>query len=88
MIQENCVAYQKTKFPFSETSVFITVFIPFGLCLPSSRKDPIIVPRPSLAATLHLSLQAQIVTHTFILEAVAGEWICMHVFWLADKTFP
>ncbi|XP_053181829.1 glycerol-3-phosphate acyltransferase 2, mitochondrial [Scomber japonicus] len=37
-----------------------------------SRKDPIIVPRPSLAATLHLSLQAQIVTHTFILEAVAA----------------
>ncbi|XP_074495436.1 glycerol-3-phosphate acyltransferase 2, mitochondrial isoform X1 [Sebastes fasciatus] len=37
-----------------------------------SRKDPLIVPRPSLAATLHLTLQAQIVTHTFILEAVGA----------------
>ncbi|XP_044231784.1 glycerol-3-phosphate acyltransferase 2, mitochondrial isoform X3 [Thunnus albacares] len=37
-----------------------------------SRKDPFIVPRPSLAATLHLTLQAQIVTHTFILEAVGA----------------
>lgn len=45
---------------------------PFGSCLPP-RKDPFIVPRPSLAATLHLTLQAQIVTHTFILEAVGGE---------------
>ena len=41
--------------------------------LSSSRKDPFIVPRPSLAATLHLALQAQIVTHTFVLEAVGGE---------------
>lgn len=46
---------------------------PFGSCLPPSRKDPFIVSRPSLAATLHLTLQAQIVTHTFILEAVGGE---------------
>lgn len=46
---------------------------PFASCLPPSRKDPFIVPRPSLAATLHLTLQAQIVTHTFILEAVGGE---------------
>ncbi|XP_026198340.1 glycerol-3-phosphate acyltransferase 2, mitochondrial isoform X2 [Anabas testudineus] len=37
-----------------------------------SRKDPFIVPRPALAATLHLTLQAQIVTHTFILEAVGA----------------
>ncbi|KAM7019023.1 glycerol-3-phosphate acyltransferase 2, mitochondrial [Tautogolabrus adspersus] len=37
-----------------------------------SRKDPFIVPRPSLAATLHLTVQAQIVTHTFILEAVGA----------------
>ncbi|XP_071339341.1 glycerol-3-phosphate acyltransferase 2, mitochondrial isoform X2 [Trachinotus anak] len=37
-----------------------------------SRKDPFIVPRPSLAATLHLALQAQIVTHAFILEAVGA----------------
>ncbi|KAF3851277.1 hypothetical protein F7725_013049 [Dissostichus mawsoni] len=37
-----------------------------------SRKDPFIVPRPSLAATLHLSLHAQIVTHSFILEAVGA----------------
>uniref|UniRef100_A0A4W6CBL9 Glycerol-3-phosphate acyltransferase 2, mitochondrial n=1 Tax=Lates calcarifer TaxID=8187 RepID=A0A4W6CBL9_LATCA len=37
-----------------------------------SRKDPFIVPRPSLAATLHLDLHAQIVTHTFILEAVGA----------------
>ncbi|XP_070761074.1 glycerol-3-phosphate acyltransferase 2, mitochondrial [Enoplosus armatus] len=37
-----------------------------------SRKDPFIAPRPSLAATLHLTLQAQIVTHTFILEAVGA----------------
>ncbi|XP_042344720.1 glycerol-3-phosphate acyltransferase 2, mitochondrial [Plectropomus leopardus] len=37
-----------------------------------SRKDPFIVPRPSLAATLHLTLQARIVTHTFILEAVGA----------------
>uniref|UniRef100_A0A8C4IJZ4 Glycerol-3-phosphate acyltransferase 2, mitochondrial n=1 Tax=Dicentrarchus labrax TaxID=13489 RepID=A0A8C4IJZ4_DICLA len=33
---------------------------------------PFIVPRPSLAATLHLALQAQIVTHTFILEVVGA----------------
>ncbi|XP_032371862.1 glycerol-3-phosphate acyltransferase 2, mitochondrial isoform X2 [Etheostoma spectabile] len=37
-----------------------------------SRKDPFIVPRRSLAATLHLTLQAQIVTHTFISEAVGA----------------
>ncbi|XP_034397131.1 glycerol-3-phosphate acyltransferase 2, mitochondrial [Cyclopterus lumpus] len=37
-----------------------------------SRRDPSIVPRPSLAASLHLALQAQIVTHTFILEAVGA----------------
>ncbi|XP_051279450.1 glycerol-3-phosphate acyltransferase 2, mitochondrial isoform X2 [Dicentrarchus labrax] len=37
-----------------------------------SGKDPFIVPRPSLAATLHLALQAQIVTHTFILEVVGA----------------
>nr|XP_046243855.1 glycerol-3-phosphate acyltransferase 2, mitochondrial isoform X2 [Scatophagus argus] len=37
-----------------------------------SRKDPFIVPRPSLDATLHLALQAQIVTQTFILEAVGA----------------
>ncbi|XP_040011477.1 glycerol-3-phosphate acyltransferase 2, mitochondrial isoform X2 [Xiphias gladius] len=37
-----------------------------------SGKDPFIVPRPSLAATLHLAHQAQIVTHTFILEAVGA----------------
>ncbi|XP_039658566.1 glycerol-3-phosphate acyltransferase 2, mitochondrial isoform X2 [Perca fluviatilis] len=37
-----------------------------------SRKDPFIVPCRSLAATLHLTLQAQIVTHTFISEAVGA----------------
>ncbi|XP_045891120.1 glycerol-3-phosphate acyltransferase 2, mitochondrial isoform X2 [Micropterus dolomieu] len=37
-----------------------------------SRKDPLIVPHPSLGATLHLTLQAQIVRHTFILEAVGA----------------
>ncbi|XP_035847185.1 glycerol-3-phosphate acyltransferase 2, mitochondrial isoform X2 [Sander lucioperca] len=37
-----------------------------------SRKDPFIVPCTSLAATLHLTLQAQIVTHTFISEAVGA----------------
>ncbi|XP_062237886.1 glycerol-3-phosphate acyltransferase 2, mitochondrial [Platichthys flesus] len=37
-----------------------------------SRKDPFIVPRPSLAASLHLALQAQMVTHTFISEAVGA----------------
>ncbi|XP_070690554.1 glycerol-3-phosphate acyltransferase 2, mitochondrial [Pempheris klunzingeri] len=37
-----------------------------------SRRDPLIAPHPSLAATLHLTLQAQIVTHTFILEAVGA----------------
>uniref|UniRef100_UPI0037E72BF9 glycerol-3-phosphate acyltransferase 2, mitochondrial n=1 Tax=Semicossyphus pulcher TaxID=241346 RepID=UPI0037E72BF9 len=37
-----------------------------------SRTDPFIVPRPSLAATLHLTVQAQIVTHTFVLEAVGA----------------
>ncbi|XP_008279794.1 glycerol-3-phosphate acyltransferase 2, mitochondrial [Stegastes partitus] len=37
-----------------------------------SRNDPFIMPRPSLAATLHLFLQAQTVTHTFILEAVGA----------------
>ncbi|XP_047447489.1 glycerol-3-phosphate acyltransferase 2, mitochondrial [Mugil cephalus] len=35
-------------------------------------KDLLIFPRPSLAATLHLALQAQAVTHTFILEAVGA----------------
>ncbi|KAM9858597.1 glycerol-3-phosphate acyltransferase 2, mitochondrial [Aulostomus maculatus] len=37
-----------------------------------SRKDPFIVPRPTLAATLHLYLQAKIVTHAFILEAIGA----------------
>ncbi|XP_041793794.1 glycerol-3-phosphate acyltransferase 2, mitochondrial [Chelmon rostratus] len=37
-----------------------------------SRKDAFIVPRPSLATTLHLTLQAQIVKHTFIREAVGA----------------
>ncbi|KAK5622076.1 hypothetical protein CRENBAI_010975 [Crenichthys baileyi] len=39
--------------------------------LPSG-KDTVIVPRPSVASILHLSLQAQKVTHTFILEAVGA----------------
>ncbi|KAL6113945.1 uncharacterized protein ACO6RY_04829 [Pungitius sinensis] len=37
-----------------------------------SGSDPVIVPRPTLAATLHLSLHAQIVTHTFVSEAVGA----------------
>ncbi|XP_061881603.1 glycerol-3-phosphate acyltransferase 2, mitochondrial isoform X1 [Entelurus aequoreus] len=37
-----------------------------------SRKDPLVVPRPTLAASLHLNQQAHIVTHTFILEAVGA----------------
>ncbi|KAM9392840.1 glycerol-3-phosphate acyltransferase 2, mitochondrial [Pholidichthys leucotaenia] len=37
-----------------------------------SRKDPLIVPHPSLASTLHLSLQSKTVTDTFILEAVGA----------------
>ncbi|XP_029960092.1 glycerol-3-phosphate acyltransferase 2, mitochondrial [Salarias fasciatus] len=37
-----------------------------------SSKDPVIVPRRSLSATLHLSLHARSVTHTFILEAVGA----------------
>ncbi|KAM7415945.1 hypothetical protein PAMA_018150 [Pampus argenteus] len=37
-----------------------------------SRKDPFIVPCPSPAATHHLTLQAQTVTHAFILEAVGA----------------
>ncbi|KAF3695601.1 Glycerol-3-phosphate acyltransferase 1, mitochondrial [Channa argus] len=37
-----------------------------------SGKDPFIIPCPGLAARLHLNLQAQIVTHTFILEAVGA----------------
>ncbi|KAK7934456.1 hypothetical protein WMY93_005352 [Mugilogobius chulae] len=37
-----------------------------------SRKDPLILPRPSPAATHHLSLQAQTVTHAFIVEAVGA----------------
>ncbi|XP_049906447.1 glycerol-3-phosphate acyltransferase 2, mitochondrial [Epinephelus moara] len=37
-----------------------------------SRKDPFIAPCPSLASTLHLTHQAKIVTHTFILEAVGA----------------
>uniref|UniRef100_A0A665T5A8 Glycerol-3-phosphate acyltransferase 2, mitochondrial n=1 Tax=Echeneis naucrates TaxID=173247 RepID=A0A665T5A8_ECHNA len=37
-----------------------------------SRKDPFIVVRPSLAATLHLALQARSVTHAFISEAVGA----------------
>ncbi|XP_061672825.1 glycerol-3-phosphate acyltransferase 2, mitochondrial isoform X2 [Syngnathoides biaculeatus] len=36
------------------------------------RQDPLIVPRPTPAAALHFFLQAQIVTHTFILEAVGA----------------
>ncbi|TWW60129.1 Glycerol-3-phosphate acyltransferase 1, mitochondrial [Takifugu flavidus] len=35
-------------------------------------KDPFIACHPSLAATLHLSNQANIITHTFILEAVGA----------------
>uniref|UniRef100_H3BXE6 Glycerol-3-phosphate acyltransferase 2, mitochondrial n=1 Tax=Tetraodon nigroviridis TaxID=99883 RepID=H3BXE6_TETNG len=41
-----------------------------------SRKDAFIVPHPSLSATLHLSNQAKIITHTFILEAVGGCRVC------------
>ncbi|KAL7391762.1 hypothetical protein ABVT39_014327 [Epinephelus coioides] len=37
-----------------------------------SRKDPFIALCPSLASTLHLTQQAKIVTHTFILEAVGA----------------
>nr|XP_057926369.1 glycerol-3-phosphate acyltransferase 2, mitochondrial isoform X1 [Doryrhamphus excisus] len=37
-----------------------------------SRKDPLVVPRPTLAASLHLNQQAQIVTHAFISEAVGA----------------
>ncbi|XP_008416420.1 glycerol-3-phosphate acyltransferase 2, mitochondrial isoform X1 [Poecilia reticulata] len=37
-----------------------------------SRKDPLIVPRPSAASVLHLSALAQKVTHTFIMEAVGA----------------
>ncbi|KAM4745730.1 glycerol-3-phosphate acyltransferase 2, mitochondrial [Anableps anableps] len=37
-----------------------------------SRKDPLIVPRPSSASILHLSVLAQKVTHTFTLEAVGA----------------
>ncbi|KAM3611617.1 uncharacterized protein V6R79_021397 [Siganus canaliculatus] len=37
-----------------------------------SRKDPFIMPRPTLSDTLFLTSQAQIVTHTFILEAVGA----------------
>ncbi|XP_057688020.1 glycerol-3-phosphate acyltransferase 2, mitochondrial isoform X2 [Corythoichthys intestinalis] len=37
-----------------------------------SRQDPLILLRPTLDATLYLDLQAQIVTHTFILEAVGA----------------
>lgn len=61
------VAYPKSRFPLSEAAVSVTV------CLPPCRTDPVIVPRPSLAASLHLSRYAQIVTHTFIPEAVGGE---------------
>lgn len=45
----------------------------FLFWFPSPRKDPFIAPHPSLSATLHLSNQAKIITHTFILEAVGGE---------------
>ena len=51
----------------------------------SVRSDPLIVPRPSSAATLHLSLQAQMVTHTFILEAVGGERLLVHVFCVVNR---
>uniref|UniRef100_A0A3Q1I1S4 Glycerol-3-phosphate acyltransferase 2, mitochondrial n=1 Tax=Acanthochromis polyacanthus TaxID=80966 RepID=A0A3Q1I1S4_9TELE len=37
-----------------------------------SREDPLIVPRPSFAATLHLFVQAQAVRHTFVVEAVGA----------------
>lgn len=76
---------EKSIFPFSKTSAPILPSSAFGSCLPPSRKDPFIAPRPSLAATMHLSFQAQIVTHTFILEAVGGEKLFMHLFGLDNK---
>ncbi|XP_037536216.1 glycerol-3-phosphate acyltransferase 2, mitochondrial [Nematolebias whitei] len=42
----------------------------FIAATPPSREDPLIVPRPS--SVLHLSLQAQTVVHTFMLEAVGA----------------
>lgn len=73
-IQQNCVAYQKSNFPFSEASDSITVLFLLLVCVSfSSRRDPFIMPSPSLAAILHLTQQAQTVTHTFIFEAVGGE---------------
>ncbi|KAI3372700.1 hypothetical protein L3Q82_023161 [Scortum barcoo] len=52
--------------PERDLSIAITLHLIF------CRKDPFIVARPSHTATLHLTLQAQIVTHTFILEAVGA----------------
>ncbi|XP_012992215.2 glycerol-3-phosphate acyltransferase 2, mitochondrial isoform X1 [Esox lucius] len=39
---------------------------------PNDRSDPLIAPHPSLSATLSLSCHAQILTHTFIQEAVGA----------------
>lgn len=44
--------------------------------------------RVSPAASVHLSHHAQIVTHTFILEAVGGEQFCMRVFFVRLKVPP
>lgn len=71
----NLCCLSKIQFP-----VQWSLFLHYCPCLPPSRKDPFIVPCTSLAATLHLTLQAQIVTHTFISEAVGGEWLSMQVF--------
>ncbi|KAK0144220.1 Glycerol-3-phosphate acyltransferase 2, mitochondrial [Merluccius polli] len=38
----------------------------------TSRKDPFVIPRPSLDAITSLSVHAQIVTHSFITEAVGA----------------
>lgn len=68
---ESSLAYKRSHFIFGETSTPLKSF--FLLWFHSPRKDPFIAPHPSLSATLHLSNQAKIITHTFILEAVGGE---------------
>lgn len=70
------------KFPFlKHLSLIFFPTLPFF----SFRKDPFIMARVSPAASVHLSHHAQIVTHTFILEAVGGEQFRMRVFCVAGS---
>ncbi|XP_008334392.1 glycerol-3-phosphate acyltransferase 2, mitochondrial isoform X2 [Cynoglossus semilaevis] len=50
----------------------LSLLAPYIIVLMPSSKDPYIVPRPSLHAILHLSLQRQTVLQTFISEVVGA----------------